>query len=857
MKKGLIGMGGIVIGFLIWSQMGKPSEEIQRILDFNNEWNFLLTQDSSSTAESAINVNDGDWETIRLPHDWSIAQNYDTVKTDGATGYLPGGIGWYRKTFDQTVSDDQKTFILFDGIYNNADVWINGEKLGFHPYGYSPFYYDITEQLNADGKSNVLAVKVDRSRYVDSRWYSGSGIYRNVKLINTRKLFIPIWGTFITTPEVNTQSTQVRIQIQVINERPNQEAFTVATKIYDQHGEQVAVISENKTLAAQSEEVFISSTSISSPELWSVGAPNMYQAVTTIEQEGEVVDVYETKFGVRDFKFDANNGFFLNGENMKIKGVCLHHDGGLVGAAVPKGVWKRRLETLMDGGVNAVRISHNPASQEFLDLCDELGILVQDEFFDEWDYPKDKRWNQEERHDDYHSRGSADYFQEWAEKDLKSVVLAHRNHPSIFQWSIGNEIEWTYHPRYRNITGYFNMNWKGNYFWELPPLTAEQINERQNEYPPAQYELAKTAQKLADWTRELDTTRPITANCILPSASHVTGYSAALDVVGYSYRRVLYDYGHENYPDKPIMGTENLGQWHEWKAVAERPFISGLFLWTGIDYMGESHNQYPRKATPSGLLDVAGFPKGSFYMMKSLWKEEPIITLATQKEDRSKFKRDPKTGLAVEKRPGAWKHALWFWQDVNYHWNYRADEMIIVEAYSNCEEIELFLNGASLGKRSLEQFEDHIYKWAVPYAEGELVAKGLKSGKEVSTVIKTASAPSELKIKVDDSQLMANQYDVAHVEVQIVDANGESVKTEERRVSFDISGDVRLLGVDNGAADNVQPHASNSIITSQGRAIIIVQANSNASEVTITASSEGLASAEVKLSVVNPSKNKI
>ncbi|MGS0523886.1 glycoside hydrolase family 2 TIM barrel-domain containing protein [Zobellia nedashkovskayae] len=288
---------------------------------------------------------------------------------------------------------------------------------------------------------------------------------------------------------------------------------------------------------------------------------------------------------------------------MKIKGVCLHHDGGMVGAAVPDDVWRRRLTKLKKAGCNAIRISHNPGSEAFLNLCDEMGFLVQDEFFDEWDNPKDKRKNMNEQSVDYVTRGYTEHFQEWAEKDLKNTILAHRNHPSIIQWSIGNEIEWTY-PRNTDATGFFNnMGWQGNYFFSEPPFTPEQIKEQLKTLPKEKYDIGKTAQKLAKWTKELDTTRYVTANCILPSASHLSGYTDALDVVGYSYRRVIYDYGHKNYPNEVIMGTENLPQWHEWKAVMERPFISGLFLWTGIDYMGESNGGWPKKGTNSGLLN--------------------------------------------------------------------------------------------------------------------------------------------------------------------------------------------------------------------------------------------------------------
>lgn len=816
--------------------------------DFNFNWQFQLVGDTSLSSADLGDL----WQDVQLPHDWSIAQEYDST-LDGATAYLPGGIGWYKKTFHADQQPDEVTHIVFDGVYNRSTVWLNGKELGFHPYGYSPFTYNLTDHLKQG--ENELIVKVDRSRYIDSRWYPGAGIYRNVTLVTTNKLHVPVWGTFVSTPEVSKESALVSMDIKINNAFNEARKFDVVFEIFDPNGIQVATSELKDQETPDGEESLISEEiQLANPSLWSVDTPNLYRVDTKLLVAGAVVGGQSTTFGVRSIKFDPNTGFFLNGENMKIKGVCLHHDAGLVGSAVPKGVWKRRLQALKDGGCNAVRIAHNPGSQEFLDLCDEMGILVQDEFYDEWDYPKDKRLNQEERHDDYISRGHAEFFQDWAEDDLKTVVEAHRNHPSIIQWSIGNEIEWTYHPRYRNITGYFNMKWNGNYFWEQPPISREQIIKNHQTIPSGKYELAKTAQKLADWTKEMDTSRPVIANCILPSASHVTGYGDALDIVGYSYRRVMYDYGHQYYPDKIIMGTENLGQWHEWKAVLERPFISGVFLWTGIDYMGESHGRWPRKALPSGILDITGFKKPSFYMFKSLWTEEPTVYIASQTQGQSNYTIDESTGEPIEKRPGAWKTALWIWQDVNTHWNYEADELVMVEVYSNCEEVELFLNEKSLGIKKLADFEDRIYKWAVPFEPGDLVAKGIKNGKNTEYAIRTAGKTSSIALNVDKNKLVADNYDVAHIELQLTDDAGNPVATDDKKVTFEISGDVKLLGVDNGAPDNVQPHQTNAIVTSKGRALLIVQAKNTASKVSIKASSEGLNPALVEIEVMKASK---
>ena len=817
----------------------EPNPAISKPLDFNFDWEFSL-EDSLQQQT--------DWRKIRLPHDWSVEASFDSISGEGATGYLPGGIGLYRKEFALDLENDQLAYILFDGVYNNAEVSLNQKKLGFHPYGYSPFYFNISDALQAQNGNNILEVKVDRTRYADSRWYTGSGIYRNVDLIVKNKLHIPIWGTFVTTPKITPTQAEVLVETKIKNDFDENHQAEVLTVIFDSKGEKIAESTSNVSIQANKEQNSSQKLLVVNPQLWDIETPHLYKAVTSIIKKGEIIDQTETSFGIRTIRFDADKGFFLNDKNRKIKGVCLHHDAGLVGAAVPKGVWQRRLQKLKDGGCNAIRIAHNPASQEFLDLCDEMGFLVQDEFFDEWDNPKDKRKNMNEQSVDYITRGYAEHFQEWAEKDLKNTVLAHRNHPSIIQWSIGNEIEWTY-PRNGDATGFFNnMHWGGNYFWSLPPNSPEQIKKQMETLPRGKYDIGETAQKLADWTRELDTTRYIIANCILPSSSYESGYIDALDMVGYSYRRVIYDYGHKNYPDIPIMGTENLGQWHEWKAVMERPFISGTYLWTGIDYMGESNGGWPNKGSSSGLLDLAGFEKPAFHMFKSLWQDKPHVHMVTQTEKNSIYDIDG-AGNPVEKKPGAWKQALWGWHNVNEYWNYNADDRIIVEVYSNCDEVELFLNNTSLGVKKLTDFEDHIYKWAVPFEKGTLMAQGKRNGQLVETSLITALEPNTIELSVDKTDLKANGYDVAHIVAQLVDKDGNPVKNNEREITFMVDSDVKILGVDNGAIDNVQDFQSNKIMTSQGRCLLIIQAKRKPSEIKLKANSGTLKSNQIAISI--------
>ncbi|WP_075589940.1 glycoside hydrolase family 2 TIM barrel-domain containing protein [Labilibacter marinus] len=820
----------------------KP-QSFNRESNFNNNWQFYLSKDTN-----AVDMNAVDWRNVNLPHDWSVEFAFDSINGEGCTGYLLGGIGWYKKQFSTPVAEDKKTFVWFDGVYNNSEYWINGQKLGVHPYGYSPFYFDITNYLNTHGESNELVVKVDHSRYADSRWYTGSGIYRNVKLITVNRLHIPIWGTFISTPKVSEEKAEVDIELNVSNAWASHQTCDLVTEIFDPKGALVSKVMDEGCFFKVGASLLKKNITIVKPQLWDVDSPHLYTAKLSLIKQGELIDEYKTSFGIRSFQFSKDKGFFLNQKNMKIKGVCLHHDAGLVGAAVPKGVWRRRLQFLKEAGCNAIRVSHNPASDEFLDLCDEMGFLVQDEFFDEWDYPKDKRLNMNERHDDYITRGYVEHFQDWAKSDLTNTILAHRNHPCVFQWSIGNEIEWTY-PRNAKATGFFgNMNWDGNYFWSQPPYTPQKIRAEYNKLPAEKYNIGETAQKLSKWTKELDTTRPVIANCILPSASFESGYTDALDIVGYSYRRVMYDYAKEYYPNKVVMGTENVPQWHEWKDIENRDHISGTFLWTGFDYMGESNARWPRKATDSGLMDLIAYPKPAYHMYKCLWSDEPHIYISSNTAEDSPYKILEK-GEIIEKKEGAWQNVLWFWHKSNEHWNYKRQESVIVEVISNCPEIELFINNKSLGTKKLNDFQDRIYKWELPFVNGELKAVGRNLGTTIQESIKTSSNASELHVDVDVLKLSGEKGDVAHVLIQVVDENGVPVKNQEQTIAFALEGPIKNLGVDNGDPSNVNKFQSNVIKTFKGRAMMIVQALNEKGEGNIIISSENLKNTKVKIDV--------
>ncbi|OHX63866.1 threonine synthase [Flammeovirga pacifica] len=820
------------IGLVGWSQN-------KNLKSFNDDWYFTL----SDAPEYALTTySPTDWRKLDLPHDWSIELDF-SEDLEGCTAFSPGGIGWYSKIFNTTIEDNQKCYIIFDGVYNNADFWINGMKIGNHPYGYAPIYYDLTHVLSPKGQENRFSVRVDHSRYADSRWYTGSGIYRNVEILIVDKLHIPVWGVFVTTPKVEKEHALVDLQIDIKNDYEGTQKAEIITEILNAEGKVVSTSTSDITLSAKTKEVIHQEIEVKNPALWDVDAPHLYKAKTIVKRGEEVLEERVTTFGIRTTVFDKDKGFYLNGKNIKIKGVCLHHDAGLVGTAVPKDVWRRRLQKLKDGGCNAIRSAHNPASDEFLDLCDEMGFLVQNEFYDEWDLPKDKRFNMHDKDVDYITRGHSEHFQVWAETDLKNTMRAGRNHPSIFQWSIGNEIEWTY-PGNRGATGIFKetnkddkMDWT---LWrtEIPPHTPEEVREFWKNFPEQTFTIGETAKILADWTREMDTTRYVTANCILPTSSFETGYTDVLDVVGFSYKPHKYNYFKNTYPDKIMMGTENVPRYYEWKAVMENDFIAGLFLWTGVDYMGERRqHQWPLKVTNEGPLDLAGFERGSYHMFKALWRDDiPVISMYSQSAKKSIYKV-LKDGSIVEKKKDYWKLAPRVWQNVNPHWNYQKDEKTIVEVYSNCEEVELFQNGKSLGKQYLKDQIDYTYKWAVDYKKGKIVAKGKKGKQKATTQLETAGEVAGIKITADRESMLANNTDVTHFVAQLVDKNGKPVKFEENEMIFEVEGNHRFLGTDCGDSRKIENFKNNQVATSFGQCLMAAQATKVPTELKVSARS--------------------
>ncbi|MGQ1783714.1 MULTISPECIES: sugar-binding domain-containing protein [unclassified Saccharicrinis] len=806
--------------------------ETRRTEDFNFDWKFHYGDVKNGFKE---NIDESNWREVKLPHDWSVEHSFTQEKTGGATAFLPGGVGWYRKTFELPSSaKDKLVRIEFDGVYTNSEVWINEHYLGKRPFGYAPFSYDLSEHINF-GKENVIVVKADRTAFLDSRWYPGSGIYRNVKLVIANKTHIPQWGVFVTTPKVTKEYADVNISTDLKIESTEGNIVLKNTIYFNEA--QVASEEEklDLTFNGEAKSNVAYTVRVDNPQLWDTETPNLYTAVTELIVDGKVVDNTETKFGIRSFYFDAEKGFFLNGKNTLIKGVCLHHDGGLVGAAVPRGVWERRLMKLKEAGCNAIRTAHNPPSEEFLDICDEIGFLVQDEAFDEFQKPKDKRKNYNQQSVDEETKGYAQYFDEWCERDLTNMILRDRNHPSIIMWSIGNEIEWTF-PNYGQATGYWGSTKVGdvNYYWDEPPLSIEKVKELF--YKSGKEDVcAQTARKLSRTIKKFDTTRPVTANLVIPAVSMFSGYADALDIVGLSYRQSVYDYCRKHYPDKVILGTENWVRYHEWKPVVENEYMSGIFMWTGINYMGESR-RWPVRGSGSGMLDFAGFENPSYHMFKSLWNKVPHVYITTQTSDKSPYTLT-KGGEVIEKEKDWSIHQKWGWQDVNTHWNYNEGEGVMVEIYTNQEAVELFLNDKSYGVRHLSDVDDHILKWFVPYHQGELKAVSAS----VQHSLKTALEPTDFLIHVDKDTLNANACDVAHFEIQLVDSKGIPVKHLEKEVAFKMNGPAKLLGVDNGSPNSIQDYQRNKVTTSEGRCLMILQALQK----------KGVAEIEIKIAGIN------
>lgn len=678
---------------------------------FNSNWKFH--KGNIENADKA-DFNDDNWRQLDLPHDWSIEGPFDE-QWASATAYLPAGIGWYRKTFDVGAAMHSKNIsIYFDGVYNNSEVWINGHYLGKRPNGFIPFQYDLTKYLNASGK-NVVSVKADHTEFDDSRWYTGSGIYRNVYLIATNPVSIDQWGVAFSTPQVSVQKAIATVAISLTNKSSSGTDVVVKSRLLDAQGKQVAegqqAVRKIKAGANAGSSIRMA---VSNPSLWSVDNPALYTLEVSLYVQGKKTDNVVQQVGIRSFAFDKDKGFFLNGKNMKLKGVCIHDDAGALGVAVPKEVWERRLRILKEGGCNSIRLSHNPHADYLYNLCDRMGFLVIDEAFDEWETGKNK-WIKGWNVGTPGQNGYHEYFKEWANRDLADMVRCNRNHPSIIMWSIGNEIDYPNDPYTHPI-----LNTGRN-----PQIYGKGYTP---DHPSAS-RLPELAKQLVAVVKAIDTTRPVTAALAGVVMSNEVGYPEELDVVGYNYQEFRYPDDHKKYPKRIIYGSENGMALNAWTAVADNEYISAQYLWTGIDYMGEAR-QWPARSSLAGLIDLAGFKKPQYYFRQSLWSDKPMIYIGTFAPRRD-------TGSARNNR---------FFTNPVPSWNYTVGDSVKISCYTNCTAAELFLNGKSMGRKSLTDAPDRIIVWNTVYQPGQLVVKGHNNQLQVAAdTIKTAGEAMQLK----------------------------------------------------------------------------------------------------------------
>ncbi len=774
------------------------------VVKFTRDWKFFLGDDSSASSPS---FNDVSWRTLNLPHDWSIELPFDsTSPTGNGGGALRGGTGWYRKTFTLPLSSkDKNVFIDFDGVYMNSEVFINGHSLGIRPNGYISFRYDLTPYLEYGNKKNVIAVKVDNSKQPNSRWYSGSGIYRNVWLVTTNDIYVDHWGTYVTTPEVNEHETEVNLNVQIASSKNTSYLVTVKTNIYDadsklQQTQTSSVVVKNKNEVHQE-------FSVINPHLWSIEDPYLYKAVTQVISNGKVTDEYTTPFGIRYFNFDADKGFSLNGKPVKIIGVCDHHDLGCLGTAINYRALQRQLEILKGMGINGIRTSHNPPAPELLELCDKMGFIVMDEAFDMWKIEKTKY--------DYHL-----YWDQWHKKDLEDQIRRDRNHPSVFIWSIGNEI---------------------NEQWDKKDSSGTEI-----------------ARELAGIVRSLDKTRPITSAFNDPYPDNPLIKSGVFDLIGYNYDHKDYGTFHERFPGKKFIATETVSalatrghydmpsdsirRWPErwdkpfdkgnpdltcsaydncsapWGSTQEEtlkqllkyPFASGMFVWTGFDYIGEpTPYPFPARSSYFGIIDLAGFPKDSYYLYQSLFTDKDVL-------------------------------------HVFPHWNWKEGDSIDVWAYYNhADEVELFLNGKSLGTKKKEGDDMHVW-WRVKFEPGTLKAVSRKDGKIVlEKEIRTAGEPAKIVLTADRKNINADGTDLSFITATVTDKDGNMVPDANNLIHFTVSGEGFIAGTDNGSETDLTSFKSKDRHAFNGLALAVIQSKEKAGTITITATSGDLKSASI------------
>lgn len=761
------------------------SQERQQLL-FNDNWKFYKGE--VAAAEKTV-FNDAGWRTLQLPHDWSIEGPFSNEWASG-TGYLPGGIGWYRKTFTLPAKwTGKQVFIYFDGVYKNSEVFINGRSIGKRPNGFIPFQYELTPYLKS-GANNTIAVKVDHTTFADSRWYTGSGIYRNVYLIATSPVHIDKWGVAFSTPVVSATSASAKVEVSVVNNDKTNKPVTVQCALIDKDGKQVAAAEKNITANTKATVQASCAFDVSNPHLWSIDDPYLYTLRVTLLSGGKKTDEWTDKVGIRAIRYDADKGFFLNEVNTKLLGVCIHDDAGVLGVAVPEEAWTRRLRTLKAAGVNSIRLSHNPHADYLYRLFDEMGFVVMDEAFDEWEVGKNKwirGWNNgTPGKDGYHT-----YFNEWADQDLRDMILRNRNRPSVIMWSIGNEIDYPNDPYTHEI-----LNTGNN-----PQIYGRGYDST---HPPAA-RLGDISKRLVTVAKQFDTTRPITAALAGVVMSNTTSYPGNLDIVGYNYQEYRYEEDHKQYPNRVIYDSENGMRLSAWNAVDKNPYVAGMYLWTGIDYLGEA-GAWPNRSNQAGLLDLGGFAKPEYYFRQSIWTQKPMIYIGTSHIPKSEDN-------------GIWSH-----RQAAPKWNGADGDSIRVNCFTNCDEAELFLNGESLGKRTMADAKNQIMFWNTVYHPGKLIVKGYKDGKEAAQYsLNTTGKASKIAAGIYKDPLINARTGVQQIEVALTDDKGQKVYDADNAITVSIKGSATLLGIENSEANDVSNYKAATRKANHGALIVYVQ----------------------------------
>ena len=783
--------------------------------NFDSGWKFHL---GDVPGGEKMNLLDNEWRTLDLPHDWSIEGSFkpdNPAANSGAS--LPGGIGWYRKSFNVNETQSKHRFIIFDGVYMNSTVWINGHKLGNRPFGYSTFQYDLTPFL-VEGE-NVIAVKVDNSLQPNSRWYSGSGIYRHVWLATTSPVHVSQRGTYVTTPKVSEKEALINAETNITNEKNEKTTVRIVSSIIDKNGKKVASEVQTTKIEPNGNLKINTNLKVNAPHLWSIEHPELYRLTSEVFEEKELKDTYFTTFGIRSIEFRSDSGFFLNNKCVKVKGVCMHHDLGCLGTALNTRALTRQLEILKSMGCNGIRTSHNPPSPDLLDLCDKMGFIVMDEAFDVWYLEKMKY--------DYHI-----YFKDWHEKDLSDMVLRDRNHPSILLWSIGNEIPEKNHTKYGGAA------------------IAKELDGIIKRYDKTRYTTSAFAGVWrADTTFMSDKVDVIGINYTVErypeeKTKHPNGFFIASETTSSLSDRGIYHFPADSAmkptPDMHCSSFDNRGTYYDrpatmitqttWRAVKETPYVAGLFIWTGFDYYGEPAYPYPSISSSYGIVDLCGFPKDVFYFYKSQWTSEPVLHLFP-------------------------------------HWNWKEGQLIDVIAYTNCDEVKLYLNDKLIGEQAFantkirfktNQWDKPIdlgegqklsLDWKVPFTPGTLKADGYKNGKLIAThEVKTAAEPARIELTADRSAISADGKDLSYITVRIKDKSGTLVPTADNLIHFDIEGEGRIVGVGNGNPISLQSAKGNERSAFSGMCQVVIQSTVKSGEIILKTSSLGLPDEKIELS---------